>query len=70
LYLEGGTPVNFITKALIGAREWRRAQTTTEYALILGAVAAVVFVTYGTMAVYMGSGPTWRALRLALLYGT
>jgi Flp pilus assembly pilin Flp len=30
----------------VKAREWRKGQTMTEYALILAAVAVVVFVTY------------------------
>jgi Flp pilus assembly pilin Flp len=42
-----------ITSLFIRVREWHkafsRAQTMTEYALILAAVAVVVFVTYETM---------------------
>jgi Flp pilus assembly pilin Flp len=39
----------FITRIFVRAREWRRGQTMTEYALILSAVAVVVFVTYQVM---------------------
>jgi len=34
------------TRVFVKAREWHRGQTMTEYALILAAVAVVVFVTY------------------------
>ena len=34
------------TRMFVKAREWHRGQTMTEYALILAAVAIVVFVTY------------------------
>jgi len=54
---------------LIKTREYRKGQTMTETALVLGAVAIVVFVTYAKMGQYIGGGPTWRSLRLALLYG-
>jgi Flp pilus assembly pilin Flp len=33
----------------VKAREWHKGQTMTEYALILSAVAVVVFVGYQTM---------------------
>ncbi|HUY29122.1 MAG TPA: Flp family type IVb pilin [Candidatus Binataceae bacterium] len=39
----------FITKMYVKAREAARGQTMTEYALILSAVAVVVFVAYQTM---------------------
>jgi hypothetical protein len=61
--------MNSITKMLIKTREYRKGQTMTETALVLGAVAIVVFVTYAKMGQYIGGGPTWRSLRLALLYG-
>ena len=35
--------------------EYRRGQTMTEYALILAAVAVVVFVGYQTMGTVIGS---------------
>ncbi|HUY29123.1 MAG TPA: Flp family type IVb pilin [Candidatus Binataceae bacterium] len=38
-----------VTKIYIKAREAARGQTMTEYALILSAVAVVVFVAYQTM---------------------
>ena len=41
--------MEFINRMIVKAREWRRGQTMTEYALILAAVAVVVFVTYEVM---------------------
>ena len=41
--------MDFITKFAVKAREWHKGQTMTEYALILSAVAVVVFVGYQTM---------------------
>jgi Flp pilus assembly pilin Flp len=45
--------MNRIAKAFIKAREWNKrltkGQTMTEYALIMAAIAVVVFVTYQTM---------------------
>ncbi|HKM98875.1 MAG TPA: Flp family type IVb pilin [Candidatus Binataceae bacterium] len=38
-----------ITRLFVKVREYRRGQTMTEYALILSAVAVVVFVGYQTM---------------------
>jgi Flp pilus assembly pilin Flp len=38
--------MEFLTRLFVRAREWHRGQTMTEYALILAAVAVVVFVTY------------------------
>jgi Flp pilus assembly pilin Flp len=38
-----------ITKLVVRAREFQRGQTMAEYALILAAVAVVVFVGYQTM---------------------
>ena len=38
-----------ITKFVVRAREFNRGQTMAEYALILAAVAVVVFVGYQTM---------------------
>ncbi len=44
---------------LIRAREWQKrlskGQTMTEYALIMAAVAVVVFITYETMGQDIGS---------------
>ena len=38
-----------ITKLVVRAREFNRGQTMAEYALIMAAVAVVVFVGYQTM---------------------
>jgi Flp pilus assembly pilin Flp len=51
--------MNRIAKAFIRVREWNKGltkgQTMTEYALIMAAVAVVVFVTYQTMGNDIGS---------------
>jgi Flp pilus assembly pilin Flp len=41
--------MSFFNRLFIQIRESRRGQTMTEYALILSAVAVVVFVTYQVM---------------------
>jgi Flp pilus assembly pilin Flp len=41
--------MNFIARFYLKAREASRGQTMTEYALILSAVAVVVFLGYQTM---------------------
>jgi len=41
--------MNAITKFVVRAREYSRGQTMAEYALILAAVAVVVFAGYQTM---------------------
>ena len=41
--------MNLLTKLFVNVREWGKGQTMTEYALILAAVAVVVFVTYEVM---------------------
>ena len=41
--------MNAIMKSVVRAREFSRGQTMAEYALILAAVAVVVFVGYQTM---------------------
>ena len=41
--------MNLLIKLFVNVREWRKGQTMTEYALILAAVAVVVFVTYEVM---------------------
>lgn len=41
--------MNWITRKFVIAREWSRGQTMTEYALILSAVAVVVYIGYQTM---------------------
>jgi Flp pilus assembly pilin Flp len=38
--------MKIVTRLFVQASEWRRGQTMTEYALILAAVAVVVFATY------------------------
>ena len=51
--------MNRIAKAFIKVREWNKrltkGQTMTEYALIMAAVAVVVFITYQTMGTDIGS---------------
>jgi len=47
--------MEFLTRMIVKAREWRKGQTMTEYALILAAVAIVVFVTYEVMGQDIGS---------------
>ena len=41
--------MNTLTRMLIKVREHQRGQTMAEYALIMAAVAVVVFVGYQTM---------------------
>jgi Flp pilus assembly pilin Flp len=41
--------MDFVTKMFVKAQNWHQGQTMTEYALILSAVAVVVFVGYKTM---------------------
>ena len=41
--------MDFINEAFVRAREWQKGQTMTEYALILAAVAVVVYIGYQTM---------------------
>ena len=41
--------MDFITKLFVRSREWHHGQTMTEYALILAAVAVVVYAGYQTM---------------------
>jgi len=41
--------MEWITRNISSAREWSRGQTMTEYALILSAVAVVVYIGYQTM---------------------
>ena len=41
--------MDFITKMFVRAQNWQRGQTMTEYALILSAVAVVVYTGYKTM---------------------
>ena len=41
--------MDFITRAFVRAQNWPRGQTMTEYALILAAVAVVVYAGYKTM---------------------
>ncbi|MGA3229527.1 MAG: Flp family type IVb pilin [Candidatus Binatus sp.] len=44
-----------ITEMFVKMREYQRGQTMTEYALILAAVAVVVFIGYETMGTTIGS---------------
>jgi Flp pilus assembly pilin Flp len=41
--------MQFLTRAFVKVRETQRGQTMAEYALILAAVAVVVFIGYQTM---------------------
>ena len=41
--------MEWIIRNYVMAREWHKGQTMTEYALILSAVAVVVYVGYQTM---------------------
>ena len=41
--------MRWITRSHLSAREWLRGQTMTEYALILSAVAVIVYAGYKTM---------------------
>ena len=41
--------MDLLRKAYVGINEFRRGQTMTEYALIMAAVAVVVFIGYQTM---------------------
>ena len=41
--------MDFITKMFVKAQNWQKGQTMTEYALILAAVAVVVYAGYKTM---------------------
>jgi Flp pilus assembly pilin Flp len=41
--------MEWLTCSYVFLREWRKGQTMTEYALILSAVAVVVYIGYQTM---------------------
>ena len=41
--------MDLVTRMFIKAQNWHRGQTLTEYALILSAVAVVVYIGYHTM---------------------
>jgi len=41
--------MEWITRRYLIAREWSKGQTMTEYALILSAVAVVVYIGYQAM---------------------
>ena len=51
--------MEFATRMFVKAREWHKSlskgQTMTEYALILAAVAVVVYITYKGMGNEIGS---------------
>ncbi len=47
--------MDLMRKAFVKINEYQRAQTMTEYALILSAVAVVVFVAYQTMGTTIGT---------------
>jgi Flp pilus assembly pilin Flp len=50
-----GLKMGFMTRLYVRARQLRRGQTMTEYALILAAIAIVVFATYEVMGQDIGS---------------
>jgi Flp pilus assembly pilin Flp len=41
--------MDFITRMFVKAQNWQKGQTMTEYALILSAVAVIVYAGYQTM---------------------
>jgi len=41
--------MDFVTKMFVKAHNWSKGQTMTEYALILSAVAVVVYLGYQKM---------------------
>jgi Flp pilus assembly pilin Flp len=47
------TEMDFITKAFVKAQNWHKGQTMTEYALIMAAVAVVVYAGYQTMGTHI-----------------
>jgi Flp pilus assembly pilin Flp len=47
--------MEFLTRMFVKARELPKGQTMTEYAMILAAVAIVVFITYQVMGQEIGS---------------
>ncbi|HXW83400.1 MAG TPA: Flp family type IVb pilin [Candidatus Binataceae bacterium] len=47
--------MNIFSRLIVRVQESMRGQTMTEYALILAAVAVVVFVGYQTMGTDIGS---------------
>jgi Flp pilus assembly pilin Flp len=46
--------MELITKMFVKAQNWHKGQTMTEYALILAAVAVVVYAGYKTMGTSIG----------------
>ena len=50
-----GAPVDFLRHLYISIRESSRGQTMTEYALILGAVAVVVYAGYQSLGTHINS---------------
>jgi Flp pilus assembly pilin Flp len=52
---EEDTGMDKITGMFVKVREYHRGQTMTEYALILSAVAVVVFVGYQAMGTAIGT---------------
>src|ERR1022692_2949237 len=51
----GHGQMDMITRMIVKAREYQRGQTMTEYALILAAVAVVVYVGYQTIGTDIGT---------------
>jgi Flp pilus assembly pilin Flp len=54
-YHLGRATLELLTKTFVRAREWHKGQTMTEYALILSAVAVIVYLGYQTMGTDIGS---------------
>ena len=50
-----GAPVDFLRHLYISIRESSRGQTMTEYALILGAVAVVVYAGYQSLGTHINT---------------
>jgi Flp pilus assembly pilin Flp len=57
-FLGEGAPVDFLRHLYISIRESSRGQTMTEYALILGAIAVVVYAGYQSLGTHVNSGLT------------
>ena len=55
LFAEEESMKEMMTRLYVKVRGFRKGQTMTEYALILAAVAIVVFVTYEVMGQDIGS---------------
>jgi hypothetical protein len=52
---EEAAPVNFFRHLYISIRESSRGQTMTEYALVLGAIAVVVYAGYQSLGTHVNT---------------